>query len=209
MNFAASDYAFRLPDETRSTWGAPDPINGHMRHPGLTVETDANTHSPWRIHSSSAGDFAPFPVNSTTVSQSPQSANPFAFNTQRSDPIWQQSQQPLRSMSYGNVEGLHGNHTSYSTSLPSQAASLRFQPTPLHTTGANMMLQESSPHSAAMSMQQQTMNRSNHYIFHQNQAQTTAALPSHQAYGTNWYADPSTFGSLEEEPESFGSRQQG
>jgi len=114
-------------------------------------------------------------------------------------------------MSYGNVEGLQGDHTIYNQAFPTHAAPLRYPQPSLNIhniQNPTMMLQEPAPHSAPVGLQQHPFDQPHPYMFQQGHSGTHASLPSHQAFSGNWYAQPPNYGTLEEEPDGYGDRQQ-
>lgn len=203
--FVHAEYGYGAQSETPPTWKQSDEVPNH--HPSaLTSASGVASQSLWRYNQSGpAGDFAPFPIEARQVSQSPHLAQPFAFTQQRNDSIWQQPQQQLRAMSYGNVEGLSGHDPTYGASHTTQPASLRYPRSSLDFQNATMMPLDPGPHSAPVGIQTPSFARPYHFIYPQDECNTSSIPVS---YPGNWYANPSSFGPLQEEPESYETRQQ-
>lgn len=197
-----------MQSETRPTWHASEATTNH-HPPNMTDGEVTASQSLWRYgHPVSSGDFAPFPTDPSQVSQSPQMVHPFAFTQQRNGSLWPQPQQPARSLSYGAIEAPPGQ-SSYGTTYLAQPTPVRYPPPSLDVQHTTMMLQEPGPHSAPVRTQHPSFGQTHPYMFQQDHGNTSTTFSSsHQAYSGGWYSDPSAFGTLEEEPESYGSRQQ-
>ena len=200
------DYGYRLQNGSHPSWNAPDG-GGTSYQPGTAEAPESTSHTIWRNEQLRApGDFAPFPNNPAHISQRPQINHPFVFGQQRNDSLWPQPQQPLRALSYGNIEDLSGQGPAFSGAFIAQPTPMRYAPPPLNTQNSSLMLQEPAPHSAPVRSQHQPFSQPHPFVIQQseNSSASNTSLVSHQPYSGNWYPDPSSFEPLEEEPENYG-----
>jgi hypothetical protein len=188
-----------------------------FRQPMSFSAPSPNNHSGyWHQHAmASPGDYAPFPNDLTTTSST--APNPYAFTHQPTSMMWppsnqhQQTQhQPVRSMSYGQIEGFGQNVSSYGDlhlGGLQQPAHLRQNPPTLEMQNASMMAQAPAPHSAPIAQHAQSfMDQQNAFGLQHSPFQQTGAPPSStQSYsGTYYNTSPQLGVSQEERPESPG-----
>ncbi|TKA27614.1 hypothetical protein B0A50_04446 [Salinomyces thailandicus] len=224
-SFVQQGYGYNREEETRQGWNSPERYGQH-HHAALPPVANISPQDPWSYgQQGAAGDYAPFPVNAPTVSQSPQTTSPFAFSAQRNDSFWtphqhqhqhqQHQQPPMRSMSYGNIEHLHTGNPSFSSTYSTPAEAVRYPPPPLEYANTTMMLQQPAPQAAPVvppplpPPSQSFAQQPHPYMFQQEPASSSAAGPPGHAYPGSWMAAPPSFAPLQEPPESYGRRQQG
>ena len=159
----------------------------------------------WRFNQSdSPGDFAPFHVEPMHPPPDPHNGHSFVIQQQRAEQIWQQQQQqPMRSMSYGQVEGIpssDGYAGAFQANQQHHLPSMRDAPITLDVQSAEVMVGASGPHTAPI-------GPPHHMFIGQPHPATLAGDPNHAnatfvgphpGYPGNWYHD-SPFAPVEEE----------
>ena len=155
----------------------------------------------------SPGDYAPFPFDSTTTPTAVR--NPYAFMNQPTNLMWppsqqqQHQQQPVRSMSYGQIEGYAQNMGHYGDLQLGglqQSSELRHIP-PTLETHAVMMAQAPGHHSAPIAQHAQSfMSQQNTYGMQQSPFQPAGSLPTTtQGYSGAYYDSSPQLSALHEE----------
>lgn len=203
-SFIPPEHSYRPPDDHRMPWNAAEQYNSD--HLPVMASTPQDL---WRYNQMrGSGDFAPFPSGSTRTPHLTQTAQNMSFIEQRDGAQWQQAQQPLRSMSYGNIEGMRGNGAvfgaPYQSEFHAPQAPLRPQQPPSSIDmNAPMMVQGTSPHTAPVGAQSlPPYAHPSSYAFSQDHSSATSTtFPAHPSYPGPWYSDPTSFGPLEEEPD--------
>jgi hypothetical protein len=153
------------------------------------------------------GDFAPFPA-SDSAQVSPNAQNPHAFNIpqqQRHDAYWHQQPPPLRSMSYGPVEDMSGNHGNYEHSSQRPAIhNIRYPPPALNMQNAATVHHHDEPHSAPVSGEELPYSQPHPFMFQQQHSVGHPAVLQPHAYHHTWYPEQAPFGSPTEHAENMG-----
>jgi hypothetical protein len=150
----------------------------------------------WRFQNADhTGDYAPFPSNDPAHNMHP--GNSFAFG---------EAQQLPRAPAYGPLPTVPSSESPFAMPPQQQQPSLRYAPTTLDMRGAPLVANNTGPHSAPPL----PVHQAHHYMMsHPHNSAGTASMSPHQGYGSNWYPETSSFGTLEEEQESYASRQRG
>ncbi|KAK3713788.1 hypothetical protein LTR37_008274, partial [Vermiconidia calcicola] len=166
-----------------------------------------------------SGDFAPFPLESMHPPQHQQDTRFMVYSQhERSDPVWPQQPREVRSMSYGQIEGIVAN-SEFSHGLQPgtsyHSGPLRHAPPTLEMQQAAMIAHAPGPSSAPIEQHHHFIVQPQSYAYqHQTPHSIGVAMSSPQAYAPHsmgtaisspqayagpWYHEPSSFGPLQEE----------
>ena len=138
-------YGYQEHGETRSTWPPPGDFGAHPVTMGPPSTVHPN-HPYWPYGGiNPSGDFAPFPPVEH-IQQHPNHSHVQAYAFPQHSPghVWQQQPQPIRSVSYGQVDTMVPNNQSpypegYPGHMPQQPSSMGHVQSPLDMHHASMM----------------------------------------------------------------------
>ena len=200
-----TDYGYQPREATRQTYAEPGEYDG-TRH--ATIQGHSNDAQPayWRFNqpSSNSGDFAPFPTAPGTSIHGHEDARSFSYVQQEESSRWQPTQQPVRSVSYGHIEGMSSGYDPHAmTFAPDprhQIPTMHYQPPALDVQGASGLAPAPGPHSAPVQPMHHYGQPSPYMYQHMDQSHPhNASMTAHPAFPPPWYSDPSGLGQMEEE----------
>ena len=205
-----TDYGYQQQGETRSPWLVQGELSAQPS-PVPTGPPGPPSQHYWRYNQTeSSADFAPFHADTMHPPPNVHHAPQFTFHQQRPEQFWQQ--QPLRSMSYSQVEGMP-NSNSYSggfpTDPPHQLASMRNVPLSLEMQNGRMMMEAPGPHSAPVEQRHHAFtNQPHQYVFpaHSNPSNVSRIGPQ-PGYSSDWYHVPPPFAPVDEERSDSAARE--
>lgn len=198
--------------ETRSPWHGSGGFPVHSS-PVSSGPMGPSDQQFWRFNQvGSPGDYAPFQVDSMHPPPHPHNASPFAFSQQRPDQFLQQQARPMRSTSYGQIEGVTNNNGYPEGFHPSQSQgfpSMGHAPPSLAMQDATAMSVAPGPHSAPITQQHHIfMNPPSHYaISNELNHVSSTSMIQHPTYAGSWYHEPAHFAPVEEEQPEATARE--
>lgn len=187
-----------------------DPGVGSAPVPLAMQGMEGAVHMPFSDHGTS-GDFAPYPNHDAVRVSSYHTTPGMHFASANGEHMWMHQSQPMRSMSYGQIESLPVGQPSYGMDAQPRTgnpvSSVRYvsattapRDTPM---GSQALAQHPLPSNAPMHpfMQSQGYQGSvNPHSFGNGQLQQ-------QAYPTGWYPSHPAYSTFTEEPDDYQNRQ--